>query len=190
MILDDIALSAELAALPTSWEHVDDQRPAAVLAPIFAREGEDWLLFTERRADLPLHPGQISFPGGAREADEDPVACARRESAEEVGLQTESVELLGALPNHTSTSLFRVHTIVGRIGDPENLKPNPREVASIFAVPFAELLVDDRWEEREYDTTVRRYGPSPHFVHERHLIWGLTGRLTRELLAAVGRSEV
>jgi 8-oxo-dGTP pyrophosphatase MutT (NUDIX family) len=187
--VDDDALAAALRTIPTEWEHVEDQRGAAVLAAIFARDGEDWLLFTERRADLPSHPGQVSFPGGAREGDEDPATCALRESAEEIGLDASAVTWLGALGNRTSTSTFRVHPLVARIAESTSLTPDPREVASIFAIPLATLLMEERWEDREHETATSRHRPSPHFGHEGQIIWGLTGRLTRDLLAAIRRGE-
>src|SRR5262249_40879890 len=72
-------------------------RDAAVLAPMFVEDGADRLLFTRRRDDLAHHAGEVSFPGGAREGDEDALACALRECAEEIGLRAERVTILGRL---------------------------------------------------------------------------------------------
>ena len=185
MILDDQALATALEPLPATWQPKPGQRDAAVLAPIFGRGGEDWLILTERRGDLPQHPGQISFPGGAREGDEDPVRCALRESEEEIGIRPDAVVLLGALPSRTSSSAFRVHALVGRVPERVDLRPDPREVSALLEVRWAELLDEERWTERTHRTGGRTYRSSPHFAHGSHVIWGLTGRLIRDLVAAV-----
>ena len=161
------------------------RQPAAVLVPVIAHEREATILLTERTYDLPSHPGQIAFPGGARDGEEDPSTCALRESQEEIGLEPSTVTMLGSLPSRTSSSSFRVHTLVGRITGTDDLTPDPSEVASIFAVSFAELFDDSRWEDREVRFAGRKRRLSPHFDHDGHTIWGLTGRLTRDLLTAI-----
>ena len=95
MLLPDERLRAVLDPADRTWEESDLAR-AAVLAPIFRRGGEDWVLLTKRRDDLRSHAGQVSFPGGAREGSESPAACALRECHEEIGLHPERVTLLGA----------------------------------------------------------------------------------------------
>lgn len=188
VILDDAALREHLLALPEAWTGPDELRSAAVLAPIFRRLNEDWLLLTQRRADLPHHPGQISFPGGQRDNQESPLECALRECQEEIGQEPSKVLVLGALLPRRSSSDFHVQPIVGRIPDPVGLRPDPREVTSILAVPLRELLEENRWENREHTTPERSYRETPHFDHGDHTIWGLTGRFTTELLAAIRAS--
>ena len=185
VILDDDALRKHLLALPEAWEGPDGLRSAAVLAPIFRRRNEDWLLLTQRRADLPHHPGQISFPGGQRDNQESPLECALRECQEEIGQEPSQVLILGALVARRSSSDFHVQPIIGRIPDPIDLRPDPREVTSILSIPLRELLEESRWENREHTTPERSYRETPHFDHGDHTIWGLTGRFTTELLAAI-----
>lgn len=189
MILDDEALGRQLLPLPTDWKTLPGLRSAAVLAPVFRRAGEDWLLLTQRPTDLAQHPGQIAFPGGQRDGDENPITCALRECHEELGQASADVTLLGCLPMRTSSSAFRVIAFVGRIPDPVDLQPDPSEVAAILEVPLGELLDQARWEDREYQTSQRRYRASPHFDHGEHTIWGLTARLTTDLLDAVRTSH-
>ena len=60
---------------------------AAVLLALFGWPDDPGLIFTERRADLRRHAGEISFPGGRRDAeDADLAATALREAEEEIGL--------------------------------------------------------------------------------------------------------
>src|SRR5829696_10398579 len=78
---------------------VPGAKQAAVLVPLFPdAAGELHAVFTERRAELRRHAGEISFPGGRREPqDADLLATALRETHEEIGLSPDRVELLGAL---------------------------------------------------------------------------------------------
>jgi 8-oxo-dGTP pyrophosphatase MutT (NUDIX family) len=74
------------------------QIPAAVLIPIYYKDGQYHILFMQRTERVKVHKGQISFPGGACEPnDGTAVNTALRECTEEVGVAAESVELLGEL---------------------------------------------------------------------------------------------
>ena len=64
--------------------------------------------------------------------------------------------------------------------------PDPTEVASILEVPVRELVEEANWEERPFLGSGRfRNRMSPHFDHGTLTIWGLTGRLTRDLMQLV-----
>src|SRR5204863_2288366 len=93
---------------------------AAVLLPIHGWPGEPGLIFTERRADLRRHAGEISFPGGRRDdGDGDLTATALREAEEEIGLSPSSVEICGALPPAaTFVTGYRIQPFVGVIPNP------------------------------------------------------------------------
>jgi 8-oxo-dGTP pyrophosphatase MutT (NUDIX family) len=72
---------------------------AAVLVPMFGHPDDPGLVFTERRADLRRHAGEISFPGGRRDhPGEQLVTTALREADEEIGLAANDVDVIGALP--------------------------------------------------------------------------------------------
>src|SRR5258707_208294 len=96
---------------------------AAVLLPLFGWPERPGLIFTERRADLRSHAGEISFPGGRRdEGDADLAATALREAEEEIALDRSVVDLRGALPpTGTFATGYRIHPFVGLVGDPETL---------------------------------------------------------------------
>src|SRR5262245_60681287 len=88
-------LSAEEAAAMEARGRTD----AAVLVALYDWPDVPGLIFTERRADLRRHAGEISFPGGRRdEGDADLTATALREAREEIALDPSLVELCGALP--------------------------------------------------------------------------------------------
>ena len=90
---------------------------AAVLIPLYERDGELVAVFTERRHDLSKHAGEISFPGGRQdEPDEDLRATALREAARRSACAEDAVELVGALPPvGTFVTGYRVFPFVGLI---------------------------------------------------------------------------
>ncbi|MHC4924762.1 MAG: NUDIX hydrolase [Planctomycetota bacterium] len=178
----DQALRTSLGSTPGPWNTRPDLRDAAVLAPLFRRDGRDWLLFTKRRDDLPDHPGQISFPGGAREGDEDPLRCALRESEEEVGIDPESVEVLGRLGDRVSVARFLVAVFVGRIPEPVRLTPDPSEVDLLLEIPLDALLEEERWRMEDRTGPMGTFRRVPFFDWDGQTLWGLTGMFVRDLL--------
>ena len=154
-----------------------DPTPAAVLVPLVNRPQGLQVLLTQRSADLPDHPGQISFPGGRVEPDDaSHSAAALREAAEEVGLPAPQVTLLGHLAEYETVSGFRVTPVVGWVEPPLVLTPDPVEVADVFEVPLS-FLLDPANQQRQFRMlgTVRRdFWAIPY--GERY-IWGATAAM-------------
>lgn len=155
-------------------------RAAAVLAPIIKR-AEGWtLLFTERAADLSSHAGQISFPGGRIEAGETPLDAALRETEEEIGLARRYIDSIGGFGAYETGTGFNIVPIVALIEPGFMLTPDPREVASVFEVPF-DFLMDEANHERregEFNGVKRSYLAMPY---EGRFIWGATAGMIRAL---------
>jgi 8-oxo-dGTP pyrophosphatase MutT (NUDIX family) len=159
---------------------------AAVLLPLYGWPHDPGLVFTERRADLRRHAGEISFPGGrCDEDDADLRATALREAQEEIGLDPAVVELGEDLPpTKTFATGYLVHPFVGRIPHPGelSLEPNPAEVETILTFSLERLR-----EGYEIRRLVRRGIPihTPTYEVEGHLIWGATARILSDLLDRV-----
>ncbi len=155
-------------------------RAAAVLVGVVARE-EPQLLFTQRAKDLPVHAGQISFPGGKREpADASPLATALREAHEEVGLESRLVKPLGYLDLYVTNSGFGIVGVVAEIDPGYRLTLSPGEVADAFEVPLAFLMSAENHsvEMREWNGGLREVHHMPW--EDRH-IWGVTAGVLKNL---------
>lgn len=163
---------------------IPDWAEAAVLVPVVERAGGPALVFTQRPAHMPTHGGQISFPGGRRDAgDADLVATALREAAEEIGVAPRAVEVVGQLDDEITPHRFVITPIVGWLGDPPPFRPSAREVEQCFELPIATLADPAAFVDRgEREFGGRVYSLPEYHVDER-IIWGVTARMVQRLLA-------
>jgi 8-oxo-dGTP pyrophosphatase MutT (NUDIX family) len=159
-------------------------KDAAVLAPLFWREGEPWAYLTMRPMTLRKHPGQISFPGGARDAgDVTPLHTALRETKEELGLPPESVSVLGMLGAMPTITAYWVTPFVGVVPADAPLTPSALEIAEVLEAPLWRLRKEKRYlYQADRDSYVWGDG--------RHVVWGATFRMLDQLvehITAIGR---
>jgi 8-oxo-dGTP pyrophosphatase MutT (NUDIX family) len=171
----------------TSVEAPADFRKAGVVAPLYVKENELWVLFTKRTENVETHRGQVSFPGGAHEpGDATLKETALRETEEEIGIPRDRVVVLGALSPIVTITNFYVEPFVAAIPHPMELKPSPAEIDEIWEIPVAALLAPTAVEERFFPgrseaVLFYHYGPKT--------VWGATARILSELLGvlAAGR---
>jgi 8-oxo-dGTP pyrophosphatase MutT (NUDIX family) len=138
------------------------QRPAAVLVAMFDEAGEARVLLTRRSGALRSHSGQVSFPGGGVEPGESIEAAARREAAEEVGLDPSAVTVLGRLtPMVTATSWRWMVPVVAELPGRPRVRANPVEVARVFDVALADLVADGVFHEELWPVRFSATGWGP-----------------------------
>jgi 8-oxo-dGTP pyrophosphatase MutT (NUDIX family) len=158
---------------------------SAVLVPLFCDgAGDLHAVFTKRREDLKRHAGEISFPGGRRDAGETLVQTALREAHEEVGLPAEAVEIVGALaPVGTFVTNYRIYPFVGLIEHGFEWIVQETEVAQVL-----EFRVEDLLAGHSLKRLVRRGMAFKTDVYEvgGHMVWGATARILGDFLFRTG----
>lgn len=194
---------------------IEGFRSAAVLIPILKRGDQASLLFTQRASSMQQHGGQISFPGGRVEEGESLVQAALRETAEEVSIPADGIEVLGRLDDFPSVSSYVVAPFVGLIAEPPaSIDYDEREVAAVFEAPLQRALDPTKrrieiWDETKLPPDSpreaildahRRLGhlgpeettyPAYFFDLDPQIgpVWGLTARILEDFLVPLREAE-
>ncbi len=168
-------------------ESTGGSRRAAVLVPVLPADGGARLVYTLRTDELRDHAGQISFPGGSIDPDDDsPLATALREAEEEIDLSPDLVEVVGELEDlYIPPSNFLVSPFVGLLYDEADLVLAPEEVEAIFSVSLEELMAPGSLKKVVWEREGRPH-EVPVFAVGGHEIWGATAAITAGLLARLG----
>lgn len=184
--------ASETVADGAGWQAIaatqvadDTLTPAAVLVPLIDRADGMTVLLTQRTSHLPSHAGQISFPGGRRQAtDRSPEDTALRETEEEIGLARRHVDVIGRLDRYVTRTGFSVTPVVAVVEPPFDLAPDPHEVASVFEVPLAFFLdpINHQRHTRLFEGKQRHFFAMPY--GERY-IWGATAGMLRNFYEIV-----
>lgn len=179
-------------------------RKTAVLVPMVVLEnGETGVLFEERSHTMRRQPGEISFPGGHFEEENDvnEEATAVRETSEELGTPRETIQVLGELDVFVASTGLLVYPYVGYLQSYPRLDPNKDEVERVFVVELTRLLAA---KPPVYTVPLRPDPPSDFPYHlipkgrdyswrisqteqwfyefDNHVIWGLTARILTHFL--------
>lgn len=183
---------------------MDSKRAYAVLVPLVEQNGELCLLYEVRARTLRRQPGEVCFPGGLMEKGESPEDCALRETWEELAIPDRCVRLLGRLDFIAHRANFLMQPVLGVVDSSalDRMAPSPAEVEEVFFVPLSHLLrtppieytyelvptpaenfpyeiigipKNYRWQNGRENV--------PVYPWEGRAIWGLTGRITRNLIS-------
>ena len=179
------AITKGLAAVPSRPFEGEYRARAAVLMGIGEREAGPSFLLTRRTNTVSTHKGQVSFPGGQREKGDSSVEeTALRETFEELGIRSESIEIAGQLNDYLAVTRSRVTPFAGFINGSPDITPCPAEVAHVLWVPLRFFLETapriEIWERLGQSVPVQFYD------YDDEVIWGLTVRMITDFLETIG----
>lgn len=171
----------------------DNARPSAVLCLLYPHLDDLHVLLMKRKEDKGAHSAQVSFPGGRFEqSDLDLSTTALREANEEVGVDPEAVDLIGALtPLYIPVSNFQVFPYVGYMPQRPAFTPNPDEVSYIIETPLNDLLHDTRKTTTDVSSPVMPgliRNVKAYRLDDGTIIWGATAMIISELEAVLKES--
>ena len=166
--------------------------PAGVLLVLYPNSRGHCVLLNKRTDKVEHHKGEISFPGGSMDPEDETILdTALRETYEEMGIRPEDMELLGEVDDVPTSTRFLICTHVGAIRYPYPFVPSEDEVAEVLEVPITTLM-DEGAARDEVRLVDGRPVNSPTYVYQGHLIYGATARVLHrflELLNAAPEKE-
>lgn len=155
---------------------------AAVLMPIVLHPEGPTFLLTKRTESVGTHKGQISFPGGLREQqDESLLATALRETQEELGLSPSVFDVVGRFHDYLAVTEWLVAPFVGLMKKGARINPNPSEVEKTLEIPLEFFSSTPPRVERR-----RRLGrviPIYFYDYGQEIVWGLTAAIIRDFVS-------
>ncbi len=158
-------------------------KEASVLILLFANgHKQDLHFFLTRRTELvEMHKGQISLPGGMQEPGESLLQTALRESAEELHINTEGIQVFDKplTQLYIAVSGFRVTPYVGFSPTRPVVDAAPDEVVEVIETPL-EAIVDGKYVAEEEWTVRDRQAMVPFFSINGNKVWGATAMILSE----------
>ena len=162
-------------------------KQAAVCAVLYPSDNELRLAFIQRTThDKDHHSGQISFPGGQVEPQDETIEdTAIRELLEETAIDISKSQVLGALTSlYIPVSNFEVHPFVIGLDEKPTVLKQESEVADIFGFDLNQLL-DLSIKYKQISGSGFTIPSAPYFDLDGRTLWGATAMMTNELLEAI-----
>ncbi len=166
-------------------ENAESMRPAAVLCLIVGRDVAPSILLTKRSRHLNEHAGQMSFPGGKVDREDNSIIdAALREAREEIGLISSQVDILGYLSPVATATGYHISPVVGYLAKSpaqamQQLTHNPAEVEAIKISPLSLYLDPNCYRRAEYKTKTgsRTFW---EIKNTNPVVWGATAAILRQ----------
>ncbi len=158
---------------------------AAVMILFINKNDIPHLIFTQRTELVEHHKGQVSFPGGAKDAsDSSLLQTALRETEEEIGVNSRQIELIGEADDFVTVTNFLVTPFVGILHPPFKFRLSEDEVEEVLQVPLSLFLEDTRFEVKKWNYRGKKYDVY-FYYHNKHVIWGATAFILNRFIDLV-----
>lgn len=170
-----------------SFNNSSNPRKGAVLLLLYEKGGEFYFPLIQRPVYEGLHSGQIAFPGGKQEEkDTDLYYTALREANEEVGVDVESIDIMGTLSEFfVAASNHLVLPVIGFHKAVPIFTPDSYEVDEVIEAPLSELLDQTKRKEKEIITSQGFKLHSPYFDIQGKVVWGATAMMLSEFVEII-----
>lgn len=151
---------------------------AAVMVMLYPRHNKTHVLMTRRAMHLKYHAGEVSFPGGVFEEDQDDdlLDTAIRETEEELAIEVEPENVLGQLPIVNTRLGFEITPFVSVLPSAPEYEPAENEVGEVLEMPFTSLLST---QQRDVGSKPSEEGVMYWFRH--HRIWGASAKILDQI---------
>lgn len=156
---------------------------SAVLIAIYPKEDAVHTLLMVRNTYNGHHSGQVSFPGGKVEKEDNSLEMtALREFEEEMGVSTSNLEIAGKLsPLIVPPSGFIIHPYIGIFDSDLSLKPDETEVASVLKTPLDTLFSNEFKTNELVEASGSKIKlKAPSYIVDGKVVWGATAMIISE----------
>ena len=180
------SLKHALANRESIFDAIDGAKLASILIPLQFHDNKWHVILNVRSQNVSLHQGEIAFPGGKLEDDDENMfSCALRETWEEMGISPNTVDVLGNLDGVLTRTNYLVFPVVGVIPHPYEFDTKSKEVEEIIEIPLHSLMDDEvlRYEARlnPDGSLLKRVA----FAHDKYLVFGATAWILSQFVEIV-----
>jgi len=175
-----------MSPMPRGWTKRDyPPKQAAVLILLYP-EIDDRLhiVLTLRNSGLRGHSGQVSFPGGKQDPEDDSFTrTALRETCEEIGICDDNIIVMGEISQfYIPPTHYDVYPTVARYESIPKFNPNPDEVAEVFSFAVEDML-HPKFKHVE-QRIIQGYSVKvPYYNMKEYKVWGATAIMLSEFEA-------
>ena len=165
-----------------------DAKQASVGIIVFKENNKLFFLLTKRTENVEHHKGQVSLPGGAIDRNETAKNASLRETNEEIGIDSSTLESLGQLSSlYTPVSYFNIHVFLWYSKVQPQIKINNSEVDQVYKISLDELIDNNLVS----NTPINKSGFKinvPAYNFNECICWGATAMIITELKDIINES--